>query len=190
MPPDPARIRALPSPWAGFLRGLDELLLRPVELHCLGGFVLTVCYGLPRPTADVDVFAILPAKEQSHLEELAGRESKLARQHRVYLQYVGVVSLPENYEHRLFEIFPEQFRHLRILAPDPYDLALSKLERNSPKDRADLEYLVKRVSLNPNVLRERYQKELRPYLARPDWHDKTLDLWLDVCFPAVGDDAI
>ena len=31
-----------------------------VELHCLGGFVVTMLYGLERPTADIDVITIAP----------------------------------------------------------------------------------------------------------------------------------
>ena len=32
-----------------------------VELHCLGGFVLSVSYDLPRPTAHVDYIAAMPS---------------------------------------------------------------------------------------------------------------------------------
>jgi len=56
------------------------------------------------------------------------------------------------------------FRKLRIFAPDPYDLALSKLERNSPKDQGDVEYLARTVPLSTQLLQERYERELRPNL--------------------------
>jgi hypothetical protein len=46
--------------WRAFLAEVDSKLLAPVELHCLGAFVLGVCYGLPRPTADVDYIAAIP----------------------------------------------------------------------------------------------------------------------------------
>ena len=58
---------------------MDEQLPEPVELHCLGGFLVAICYG--------------------------------------------------------------RFRHLRLRALDPYDLALSKLSRNSPVDREDAAHL-------------------------------------------------
>lgn len=38
---------------------------------------------------------------------------------------------------------PTEVTSLRLLAPDAYDLILSELERNSPKDRDDVEYLGK-----------------------------------------------
>ena len=72
-------------------------------------------------------------------------------------------------------MFPGRFKKLKILAADPYDLVLSKLERNSPKDQGDAEYLAKTVPLDPKILRDRYEKELRPDLmARENWHDGTL----------------
>jgi len=45
---------ALPSPWKEFLSELDDMLTEPVALHCIGGFVLTLFYGLPRTTGDID----------------------------------------------------------------------------------------------------------------------------------------
>ena len=50
----------LPSPWNRFLEELDGLLREQVHVHCSGGFVVSLFYGMPRPTADVDYFAMLP----------------------------------------------------------------------------------------------------------------------------------
>ena len=60
-----------------------------------------------------------------------GRGSDLHRKYGVYLDIVGVAPLPEDYESRLTEIFPDAFERIRLLALDPYDIALSKLERNT-----------------------------------------------------------
>jgi Nucleotidyltransferase of unknown function (DUF6036) len=54
--------------------------------------------------------------------------SSLHRKYGIYLQVVGVVTMPEEYESRLIEMFPGAFEHLRLLGLDPYDLALSKIE--------------------------------------------------------------
>jgi hypothetical protein len=59
------------------------------------------------------------------------------------------------------EIFSGTFQHLRLLALDPYDLALSKLERNIQRDRDDVLHLARTVPLDLEVLKDRYQKELR-----------------------------
>jgi len=159
-----------PSPWREFLVALGAILPEPVSLHCVGGFVVSFFYGLPRPTGDIDYYTAIPAN--LNLEGLAGRESPLAAKHKVYLQRVAVNNMPEDYETRLTEMFPSRFRkNLRLFAPDPYDLILSKLERNSPKDRDDAVYLFKKLDLVPEALQERYQKELRLNLAIPARED-------------------
>jgi len=98
--------------------------------------------------------------------------------------------MPEDYQSRLKEMFSGRFKKLKILAADPYDLVLSKLERNSPKDQGDVEYLAKTVRLDPKILRDRYEKELRPDLmARENWHDGTLaklEMWIGSYFSTLG----
>jgi len=141
-----------PLPWSAFLDELDRAIAEPIELHCIGGFVVSLLYGLPRPTGDVDYIAAIPRYRIEELERLAGRGSKLATKYKVHLQHVTVATMPEDYESRLKEMFPGRRKKLKILAPDPYDLVLSKLERNSPKDQGDVEYLAKTVPLDPNSL--------------------------------------
>lgn len=175
---------ALPSPWAEFFQEIDAAIIEKVSVHCIGGFVVSLCYGLLRATADIDYFCAQPAHCMKDLEELAGVHSPMARRYKVHVQPVTVTNLPESYEDRLVEMFPGHFLKLRLYAPDPYDLILSKLERNSAKDRDDVEYLARTCHLRPEVLRERYEKEMRPYLANEARHDLTLKLWLESCFPA------
>ena len=172
--------KSIPEPWQSFLSDIDASLHEDVELHCLGGFVVTVLYDLARPTADVDVIAITPRSEIESVMRLAGQGSDLHRKHKLYLQLVGVATVPESYEERLTEIFPGGFRHLRLLALDPYDLALSKLERNTQRDRDDVKHLARTVPFYLTELQERYQNELRPNLGNPKREDLTLQLWLDV----------
>lgn len=154
-----------------------------MELHCIGGFVVSVFFGLPRPTADVDYVSAIPRYRVNDLEELAGRGSKLHKQHRVYLQYAAVAAMPEEYESRLEEMFPGRFKKLKMMTPDAYDLVLSKLERASPKDQEDVEHLAKTVPMNRAILQERYERELRPNLvSRQSWHDGTLRGWIELYF--------
>jgi hypothetical protein len=56
-----------PLPWSAFLDALDQAMSEPIELHCIGGFVVSLLYGLPRPTGDVDYNAAIP---RSRIEEL------------------------------------------------------------------------------------------------------------------------
>jgi hypothetical protein len=103
----------------------------------------------------------------------------LHKKYKIYLDYVGVAHVPEDYEDRLTGIFPGTFQHLRPLALDPYDLALSKLERNIQRDRDDVLHLARTVPLDLEVLKDRYQKELRWQLGNPEREDLTLQLWID-----------
>jgi hypothetical protein len=110
-----------PSPWKKFLADLDGI------------------YGLSRTTGDIDYYTSVPAN--LNLEEVAGENSPLHKKHKVWLHRVGVANLPEDYVSRLTDMAPGQFKCLTLLAPDPYDCILSKLERAGPKDRDDADYL-------------------------------------------------
>ena len=174
MPPD------LAQPWRGFLTELDGLVGHEVRLHCCGGFVVTMRYGLARTTADLDVLSILPTEDQRALATAAGKGSTLHKTHGIYLDVVTVATYPDSYEERLTEMYPGAFRHIHLLALDPYDLALTKLTRNADRDRSDVEYLGTVVPLDVAVLRERYQNEMRSYVGVPEREDLTLELWIDI----------
>ena len=74
-----------------------------------------------------------------------------------------------------------KFKHLKLLVPDPYDCILSKLERGSGKDRDDADCLFRSQKLDAQLLRERYEKELRHNLiGNVAWHDGTLKLWIEI----------
>jgi hypothetical protein len=139
----------LPKPWLEFLTEIDRVLPGPLALHCIGGFVVSLFYGLPRPTGDIDYFTAIP--NDVDLEGIAGRGSPLYKKYGVYLQRVAISNMPEEYETRLTEMFPKQFTKLSLFAPDPYDLILSKIERNSGKDRDDAKYLFQKLSLSPGA---------------------------------------
>lgn len=118
------------EPWNSFLTELDEKATEQTRLDCMGGFVVTQLYGFSRETSDLDVLVIAPKDQFKPLLELGRQGGELHKRHKVYLDYVGVAKVPEDYEGRLTEMFPKTYRHLRLCALDPYDLALSKLERN------------------------------------------------------------
>lgn len=70
MPPKPTsreQPRKPPDPWASFLKALDDLLKEPVELHCIGGFAMTMQYGLSRATSDIDILAASPNDKLAEL---------------------------------------------------------------------------------------------------------------------------
>jgi hypothetical protein len=145
-------------------------------------FVLAAVHGLPRPTADVDYIAAIPSDSLEELERIAGRQSTLAKQQGLYLQYVTIADVPEDYEQRLTELFAGQFSRLRLLALDVHDLVLAKLVRNSPVDLEDAKFLANAGVIDEKLLKKRYERELRPNLSNEKRHDLTLAIWLEACF--------
>src|SRR5688500_11728502 len=99
MPPD-----SIPEPWNSFFKEIEVSLRQRLDLHCLGGFVMTILYGLDRPTADVDVLPVGLHPAMDPVLALAGQESPLHRKYQIYLEVVGVASIPMNYEDRLREM--------------------------------------------------------------------------------------
>jgi len=172
------RIEEPPEPWQSFLADVDRELREEVHLYWCGGFVVTQLYALGRTTSDVDFLGLVP-NIRSTLLELAGKGSALHRKHRVYLDAVTVTTPPENFMERLVPLFSHAGRRLRLFALEAHDLALSKLERNIDRDRVDVEHLARAGYLKPDILRQRYYEELRPYLVNEARHDLTLKLWLE-----------
>lgn len=174
------RTELIPEPWRAFLADIDAALLEAVSLHCLGGFAVSLFYGVARPTRDVDVVDVRPHHLKQWLATIAGPGSTLAKKHKVYLQIVTVATLPESYEERLVEVALAAFRKLRLFVLEPHDLVLSKLSRNSEVDTEDVLQLDETQHLDLEVLAIRYQSELRPHLlGEVRQHDLTLKLWVD-----------
>ncbi len=165
------------EPWKSFFAAIDETLDEEIRLEILGGFVVTIFYNAPRTTADVDIVSVIPNTQTRNLIEISGEGSPLHKKHGVYLDRVGIATLPENYQDRLTEIFADSFQNLKFLALDPYDIALAKIERNIDRDREDVKFLAKAVPFDLRILEERYFKELRPLLGIPEREDLTLRLW-------------
>ena len=174
-------LTTLPEPWLGFLQELDELAGEITVFQCMGGFAMTAVYGRERSTNDLDVFTIFPYPQMLRLMEAGGRGGELFRKHRVYLEGVsGVASVPYEYESRLSEVFPGLFRNLRLMVLDPYDLALSKLQRDNDRDFEDVMHLARTVPMDVAILAERYREELRTYvLGDAGICDDALANWID-----------
>ena len=169
----------IPEPWLSFLLDVGRKLGQPVEVHCLGGFVLAVLWGLPRPTGDVDFIEIEPSEAGDELLEIAGQGSELAKRHKLQFHRVTIAEYPEGYASRLVDITPEGLSRLRLRALEVHDLVLAKLARNSPRDRADVEFLVRHGALDRHCLEDRFETELRPYLLNEDRETATLSLWIE-----------
>jgi hypothetical protein len=172
----------VPEPWNSFLRDLDRILNQPADFHCIGGFVITNFYGSKRETRDVDVLEVRSSGNTEQLFELGREGSVLHKKHHIYLDRVTVVEAPpEDYEARLTEMYAGAFTNIRLFAPEAHDLALMKLHRNIERDREDIKHLARNGHITVNQLRNRYEKEMRPYIALPEKRtDPILHFWIDM----------
>ncbi len=168
----------IPQPWRSFLREIDDHVTEEHYFHCLGGFVVTQMYGSVRTTSDIDFLTLVGNGDD--LVGYAGIGSPLYDKYGLYLDPVGVANVPDSYEARLTEMYPGAFARLRLFALDPYDIALSKIERNIERDREDVKYLAFAIPLDLDILQSRYNEELRPYLGIPEREDLTLKLWIEM----------
>lgn len=169
----------IPRNWKQFLNDLDSELDRETSLVCIGGFVIAMCYDFDRETSDLDFISCIPNEENNELLLFAGEGSALHEKHGVYLQQVTIAQMTECYEDRLTEMFPGRFNNLRLYALEVYDLALSKLTRNSEKDREDLLRMVNSEEFNLHEFEERYDKEFRVYVEDTR-HRTTFRFWLNL----------
>lgn len=172
----------IPEPWLSFAHDVDRLLRRPVEVHCLGGFALMVLCALPRPTGDVDFIDARPVGAAVDLLGIAGEGSELAGRYHLRFHQVTVAEFPERYALRLIDITPAGIDRLHLRAFEVHDLALAKLGRNSPRDREDVAFLVRKGMLDRRLFQERFDAELRPHVLNEARHSSTLSLWLEEFF--------
>ena len=170
----------LHEPWRSFLRDIDMQLAGPTEIHCLGGFVVAEYYALARPTSDVDIIQVRGASSVADVQRIGGKGSALAKKHRVYIDIVTVADVPERYEGRLIDVYPGEFRNLRVRVFERHDLALAKLGRNQDYDREDVRRLAQGPGLEIAILEQRYRDELRFQLGNPEREDLTLKLWIEM----------
>jgi hypothetical protein len=172
------------KPWFSFLTDLDAAIETPVDLHCIGGFVVSQYYGFGRETADLDVLMVIPNDVAPRIAEIAGRRSALQKKHQVYIDQVGVANYPADYKGRLVRTFP-LWRRVRLWALEAHDLALTKLERSNDRDIRDVMFLAKVGFINKHTLVSRFEAELEPYITgrTPTWTRTTLQVWIDACWP-------
>ena len=91
-----------------------------------------------------------------------------------------IVTAPDNYEDRLTEMFPGEFKNLKLYALDSYDLALTKLERNMQHDREDVLQIAQSAPFDLEIFRQRYDEELKVYVEDNIRHRSTFDFWIEM----------
>jgi len=168
-----------PEPWKSFLGELDREATAETRLDCMGGFVATLLYGLPRrPPTSTFCSSLRESNAQRCWNLASGRRASQKVQSVPGLRGCGQGA--RGLRRAAHRNVPGVYKHLRICALDPYDLALSKLERNIQRDRDDVKHLAQSVPLDLKILKDRYEKELRWQLGNSEREDLTLKLWTEM----------
>ena len=174
------------EPWFAFLSDLNAEFQSEARSASHGRICCEpVADGFARETADLDILNVIPLQATSaNSRPWRAKHLALHRKHRVYLERIGIANFPDSYETRLFRVFP-LWNRLKLWALEAHDLALTKLERSNDRDLQDVMYLSRAGFLQRQTLIERYRSEMRPYLTgpTPTWHDTTLQMWVDACWP-------
>ena len=70
----------------------------PLELHCLGGFVVAMCYDVQRATGDIDVFEVILVRPSRFFSMLQGGVGLSRESDGVYIDAGSrVATVPQNY---------------------------------------------------------------------------------------------
>ena len=104
--------------------------------------------------------------------------SPLAIKHKVYADIVGIASAPLDYESRLRPMYPGAFQNIHLMVMDPYDVALTKLKRDSDKDFQDVLQLAEKIPFDLDLFEKRYKEKLRDNTTgKPEDNDRTFYRW-------------
>ncbi len=137
-----------------FERFLDELDQRwtkslpdRVTFRVIGSTALFLQTAYERGTRDGDVLRLvqdgLDDATCTELERLAGADSKLFDQHRLFLDLVRP-SLPFLPADPLWHAYPHEWSHFRVAVLDVTDVCVSKLKRWVGSDREDVSLMIRR----------------------------------------------
>lgn len=83
----------IPEPWLSFFSEIDADLDEETQLHCLGGFVVTVVYGRKREISDIVVLTLV--QHAPGLFDRTGIGSDMYKRFGLYLDPVGIATLPD-----------------------------------------------------------------------------------------------
>lgn len=137
-----------------FLKTIDDLLEKKVEVIIIGGTAAALAYKVTEATQDIDTWnsiqGLVSAYEKA--KETTGLEIPMGQ--------VSVSDAPHDFEDRLVDFKPTQFKKLQIKLPEVIDLILMKTLRGYSHDLDAIEQMVKNESVRFEDLLHRYVTEL------------------------------
>lgn len=137
----------------------------PICLPIIGSSALFLQCNYERGTKDSDILEINKIPESKKLLELAGKGSKFALKHRMYLELItqGFPFLPTKAMFHPIDSLNASLKNFRIEALDVVDVVVSKLKTFRAQDKDDIQAMIDLDLIDPNKLLERF------LLAKDRW---------------------
>jgi hypothetical protein len=145
-----------------FLRLIDEELSRDTTIVIVGGAAIGLAYAPYHLTTDIDVMPTRSAALWKAVERAHARAKTS-----VPFQAAGIVQPPYEYEDRLRPLPIRGLKHLRVLVPEPHDLALMKVARGEAHDLAGIEDIHRASPLSLETLIARYEESRVQFIGNP-----------------------
>jgi len=170
----------VPDPWRGFLAEIDSALASPTELVLMGGFVISLLYGLDRETQDLDYCSLTQAPTKPRFSPSPASAVPFAAssiciwnecQSRRFQTDLKTVSGASSQKPSTTSAFSPSI-HTTLLSPN--------WSATPSKDQQDVIYLARVAPFGLDLLRQRYQVEMRRQLGRPDREDFTFQTWIEM----------
>lgn len=139
----------------------------PILLKFIGSSALFLQTDYIRGTKDADILEIdiLSKEIFVQLKDIAGKHTRLANAHRLYIDLVtpGFPFLPPRPLFHPSTGLSGRLKYFHVEALDPLDVVVSKLKPFRPGDLDDIRAMVKRNLVDPARLVERFE------LAKEHW---------------------
>jgi hypothetical protein len=143
-PVDADRVRAL-------VRELAQALRRPVTVYLVGG-ATAVTMGWRSSTIDVDL--VIDPEDEDAMRAIPDLKERL----RINIELASPLDfLPELPGWRDRSPFAEQVGQLTVRQFDPYSQALAKIERGFAQDVSDVQAMIDRSLVEPELLLSLYE---------------------------------
>ena len=142
-----------------FLQAVDRNLANPTSVLIVGGSAAMLGYGARVRTSDIDLFeSDSDAGRFEEASEIARGETGLP----VDVERATITDIPDGYLDRVRGVDIPRLENLTVVVPDEYDLVLSKSTRCWDHDVGAICEIHRSSPLDPDVLVERFEKELLP----------------------------
>lgn len=147
-----------------FLKAVDKELPEPIGVLMVGSGATQFGYGTTRGTRDLDIFQY--PKKLAEPWERAQKKTRVP----LPLDPAAIADAPWDMEDRVHKL-DMPFKKLIVFVPEVHDIVLMKMLAWRPHDREAIREIAAAHTLDPQILWERYTKEMTHITGRQEDND-------------------